>query len=138
MTLCITLHHLRQHIMQELGAHTPLTALISGIFDYVPSATIFPYFTIEQENAQDISGQSLPLYEANYLLHLWTQGSSQRDIMSIIQIIDERLTQTVLSSSSLHLVAWKHESMNQRILPDTVTKRTTMQYRAQCQPVSLT
>lgn len=96
-------------VLQRLKTDPTLGALVSGVFDYLPETTPFPYVMVGEatqipRNAHDAFGR-----ETVVTLHVWSQHRGYAPALQIADRITTLLDHQPLTVVGLHHVVTRYE-----------------------------
>lgn len=96
-------------VYARLTADTQLTALITGVYDYVPEDVAFPYVTIGE--AIETPDNALAEFGCQTVvtLHVWTRARGHAKGLRIAARITELLDHQPLTITGAHHVATRYE-----------------------------
>lgn len=78
-------HYAMQVAVHDLlVADLPLMNAVSGVYDYVPPQTAYPYITIGDMRATDVSTISIALTRMELALHVYSRGRGRKEISDIM------------------------------------------------------
>lgn len=82
---------LQKAIYTVLSGDTELSALVSGVYDFVPAKTPYPYITIGDARASDESTNTQAMTRVSLTVHVYSRGKGRKETHDIMQQVYERL-----------------------------------------------
>jgi hypothetical protein len=116
-------------VVGKLRAHTPLTDLITGVFDEVPEAAAHPYVTLGSitETADDAHNQRG--LEASVVLHIWSTYPGYKEAGVILVELDAALDRQPLTVTGFRDVSIAHQQHTELRDPDPDIRHINVSYR---------
>lgn len=78
-------------VYNVLAANTVLMNSVSGVFDHVPPKTAYPYMTIGDTRATDISTMDIALTQMELVLHVYSRERGRKEISDIMRQLHDLL-----------------------------------------------
>lgn len=100
---------IQQAIYQLLSADATLTALVSGVYDFVPPDAAFPYVAIGDVTSRDWSTKTSSGSQLQFVLHVYGKEGGRKSVVEIMERLHGLLHQGSLSFASHILVAMRFE-----------------------------
>lgn len=117
-------------VLTTLTGDTALMALITGVFDIVPSSQAVPFVSIGDFSSSDNSTNGVDGMEHTVTLHIWDEGGSRLRLKQIMSRLIELLHDSDLTLSDGHnLVNLRFEFSETFRDPDGVTLHGVQRYR---------
>lgn len=113
---------LQQEVYSKLSASTALMALINGVFDGVSQAIDFPYITIGDISARDVSNAEISGVDYRLNIHIWSREAGHKQTADIIDVLYALLHNGSLSVSGKTLVAMRIFSSEIKLENDGLTR----------------
>lgn len=89
---------LQRAIITLLSSDSVLNATLSGIFDYVPTKTPYPYITVHMDFWENYSaGAQKRLSKHSTSVHLWSDYDGNAQLFNVIQRVELLLSNPTLS-----------------------------------------
>jgi hypothetical protein len=82
---------LQKAIYEKLTGNSPLMAQVSGIFDQPPQGTLFPYVTIGDMIASEVSNLAVGGADYKFNIHIWSREAGHKQTADILKTIYELL-----------------------------------------------
>jgi hypothetical protein len=95
---------LQTAIYNKLTADATLMALVEGIFDRPPQSSAFPYVTIGDSAAKDLSNKSAVATDHKTVLHVWSRQGGRAEAATIMDRLYQLLHQGTLTVTGHTLV----------------------------------
>lgn len=89
---------LQQAIYKALADDSGLTAMVTGIFDFVPAGTLFPYITITESRSIDRWDVASMLTEVTITLYCYSQAKGREETSMILARISQVLSKSKIAS----------------------------------------
>lgn len=120
---------LQMAVVQKARAHTPLTDLVSGIYDEVPEGVQFPYVSLGSitENVDDAHNQRG--LEASVVLHVWSKYHGFKEAATILAALDAALDRQPLTVAGFTDVSIAHQQHQELRDPDPDIRHINVSYR---------
>ena len=103
---------------------------ITGVFDDVPEGTAYPYITIGDDTATNISAKGLDMHEHTLNIHIWSQYRGRRDIKVIMKQVHDILHDSSLTVSGGSMVNMRQEFQTTLLEGDGITRHGVIRFRA--------
>lgn len=129
---------LQQSVYNFLVNDATLLGKLGGqsVYDDVPQRASFPYITFGQSTVRDWSTGTEPGKEHILTLHVWSKAGGKRETHEIIDVLCEKLDDTVLSLTDHHLVNLRCEFSEARRSVDGEKFHGIVRYRAVTEPTN--
>jgi hypothetical protein len=116
-------------VVAKLRAHTPLTDLVSGIYDEVPEPAQFPYVSLGSitETVDDAHNQRG--LEASVVLHVWSKYRGFKEAATILAALDTALDRQPLTVAGFTDVSIAHQLHTELRDPDPDIRHINVSYR---------
>lgn len=124
---------LQKAVFTRLNTDATLSAMVTGVFDFVPQGTEYPYATIGTIAAKDWSTATTVGLEAKVEIEVFSRGRGRKETLDIIQCIRVLLHQaslTVTGHTLVDIFFTESEVAQQR---DGLTYRGTITFKARVQ-----
>jgi hypothetical protein len=89
---------------EALLADDALVGMVEGVYDHVPAKTAYPYVTIGDMRATDVSAVETQLVQMQCALHLYSRERGRKEISTIMQRLHDLLHDTQLSMASYSMI----------------------------------
>ena len=104
-----TLSPLQSALYTKLTGNVPFMAAVTGLFDWVPEGTAYPYVTFGEamatpRNAQDRFGR-----RTVETLHVWSKQQGMLQVANIMSLITQALDHQTLTVTGHDAVMVHHE-----------------------------
>lgn len=103
---------------------------ITGIFDDVPEGTSYPYITVGEDTAVDVSSKDNTIFEHTLTIHAWSQYKGRRDIKELMEQIHNALHNVDVSVNGASLCNLRQEFQTTLLENDGITRHGVMRFRA--------
>lgn len=103
---------------------------ITGVFDDVPEGTEYPYITIGEDTAIDVSTKDKTHFEHTLTIHAWSQYRGRRDIKELMEQVHNALHNVDLSVTGASLCNLRQEFQTTLLENDGITRHGVMRFRA--------
>lgn len=130
MSLSLAATAFQKAIVSRLNGDTELTQMLTGIYDFVPEKTAFPYVSLSTLQARDVSSRSLGVSEVTMELSIWSVYRGKQECLNIAHVIEELLTKASLVMDDGAIVTFNISSKNHDVLNDGATRRCRLRYQA--------
>ncbi len=119
----------QQQLLARLGAHMPLTDLISGIFDGPPASAAFPYIALATGASLDWSHKDGVGRELSLALAIHDDGETAARLHRVMALVEEALEPGLDSPAGWQVVTF--DFRRTRILRSAVSPWSGLvEYRA--------
>lgn len=88
-----------------LEADAPLMGTVTGVFDFVPPQTAFPYVTLGEMRVTDVSTVECTLRQVEPVLHVYSRSKGRREVSDIMEKLHARLHNGALPIAGYTLVS---------------------------------
>ncbi len=120
---------LQKALYVALNSDGTLGAIITGVFDFVPQNTSFPYITVSDMTALDWSGAQFDGMEMTVTIHSWSQAEGSKQVKSIMNEIYRILHNQSLTVVGHEFVNMRFEFSNVLRDPDGFTQHGVQRFR---------
>jgi len=97
-----TLVEFQKAVYDALNNDTTLSAIVSGVYDFVPQGTSYPYAVIKQNKVKDWSTISTIGYEVEMEIEVFSKERGNKTVLEISSRIHELLHDTTLALGGGH------------------------------------
>lgn len=87
------LFSLQKGLYDALTGDSALMALISGVYDYAPENSAYPYVTLGEGEAADLSNLRDQAVEAEFRLSIWSRAAGRKQALEIMEAAYDRVMQ---------------------------------------------
>lgn len=113
----------------KLIADTTLMALVTGVFDRPPQGSNFPYITIGDSTAKDVSNLGAVGSEHKMTLHVWSREGGRAQTATIMNRLYQLLHQGALTVNGHTLVIMQFTASSITLENDGVTYHGMLAFR---------
>lgn len=106
---------LQTALFSKLTGDTALMALVENVYDRPPQGAAFPYITIGDSAAKDLSNKLAPATDNRTVIHVWSRQGGRAETAAIMNRLYELLHQGTLTVSG-HTLVMMHFTGNTLIL----------------------
>lgn len=103
---------------------------ITGVFDDVPEGTEYPYITIGEDTAVDVSSKDKTIFEHTLTIHAWSQYRGRRDIKELMEQVHNALHNVAITVDGASLCNLRQEFQTTLLENDGITRHGVMRFRA--------
>lgn len=109
---------IQKAVYDALSADVTLAAKISGVFDFVPAPTVFPYVSIGEATVTPFDSETFNGTDNDLYVHTWTQGAGRKLAKEIMDDIYRILHNANLVITGFCAVLCRFTFMETMIDPD--------------------
>lgn len=124
---------LQQALFTALDEDATLSGLISGVFDFVPQDTAFPYVVLERFDGEDWSTSTTEGCKIRCVVTSFSREGGKEETLSIMERIKELLHDADLSLTGYDLVNLRGLSGDVALESDGITYRGMQRFIATVQ-----
>lgn len=129
MTAATALGSVHAAVYTKLNTDATLKAMVTGIFDYVPEGTDYPYVVIGEatetpENSHDRFGRSQVI-----TLHIWSNDRGFKKAQAIASRIHALLDHQALTVSGQNTISVRYEFSQTLIDPNPNLRHIPIRFR---------
>lgn len=121
---------LQKAVFLVLSADTTLQNTVSGVFDFVPDNTIYPYICVGEATGRDYSTATTSGMEFRFPVRLFSREGGRKQAAEMLQRIHSLLHRQPLSVDDQALVMLRCESSEIRLENDGATYQGILRFRA--------
>lgn len=127
---------LRSAVHAALSSDGALVALLGGarVYDEPPRRPAFPYVTLGEARATDVSGDAAPTEEHQLTLHAWSRQGGHREAHVIAGALLQALDDAALTLAGHRLVNLRFSLADVRRESDGRTYHALVRFRAVTEP----
>ncbi len=122
-------YNVQKAIYEKLTASSSLMSSVSGIFDYVPEDTAFPFIIIGDVKATDLSNLAKGGIEHRISVNIFSREGGKKQAASIMGILEGLLHNSSISVSGQTCVAMEFISNSIELENDGWTYRGVIDLR---------
>lgn len=100
------------------------------VFDDVPEGTAYPYVSIGEDTAVDVSSKDNTIFEHTLTIHVWSQYRGRRDIKELMEQVHNALHNVTITVSGASLCNLRQEFQTTLLENDGITRHGVMRFRA--------
>ena len=126
---------IQQVIYDVLSGDATLGAMVTGVYDYVPQDTAYPYVVIGDMDGRDWSASGLDGLESRASIEAYSRYGGRKEALQIMESIHSLLHDGSLTMSGHALVSMRFESGQVIPLGDGHTYRGQIRFRLLSQAV---
>lgn len=123
-------YSLQKSIYQLLSSDSALSVLVSGVYDFVPQASIYPYVVIGEDRLRDWSTKTTNGAEHQLTLHVHSREGGRKQAALIMERLHTLLHNAALTMTGQTLVAISFEGSDIMQEKDGIGYHGVMRYRA--------
>lgn len=112
---------LQKALHSLLTSDSELSGLISGVFDFVPAKTAYPYVTLGDMRSVDESTATSTLVRLNLTLHVYSRERGRKEAHEIMQLVYELLHDAQPVTEECRIVSLRYQSSQIELLRDGLT-----------------
>lgn len=120
---------IQKAIYDALTGDATLMNLISGVYDFVPQGTAFPYVTIGEDTLSDWGSHTFDGADSTVTLHSWAQGASRKAVKEVMAEIYRILHKGTISVTGFSVVLIRFEFSEASLDPDGQTYHGIQRFR---------
>jgi hypothetical protein len=120
---------LQKTIFTVLSGDSQLGPLITGVYDFPPQGTTFPYVTIGWGSETDWGTHTFQGQEHTLMIHTWSRATGRKQARTIMGHIYRILHEKRLSVSGQYMIIMRYEFSDIDIDPDSVTHHGVQRFR---------
>lgn len=128
-------HYALQGIIREkLIADTGLMSKVTGVFDFVPEKTAYPYLTIGESRAEDESTVAISITRIMLTIQIYSRAKGRKEVdavMASIHAILDGLAEE--AAEDFTLAEMRYTGSEITLLRDGVTYNGRMRFTARLQ-----
>lgn len=125
-------HHyaVQEALFHLLVNDAALTQSVSGVFDYVPQATPFPYIMIGEGHSADISAIGTRTYQHGVTLHVYSKDKGRKEVNRIMERLHTLLDKATPEIAGYMLIELRYAGSEITLMPDGETYHGVMEFSA--------
>lgn len=112
-----------------LSGNAPLIAAVSGVFDFVPQASNFPYVVVSDAGARDWSTKTGSGAEVDLEITVASRGRGRKEGLDIMEKVYDLLHGQTLSLTGHSMINCRFVSGRTLVEEDGLTYRGVMRFR---------
>lgn len=116
-------------LYQTLTGDGALMAMITGVYDFVPEDAVFPFISMTEMTAADLSAQTQEITEYFPVLHFWSRERGYKEVQAIMSRVQTLLHDTALTVSGQEFVNARLEFSEVMRERDGITSHGVMRFR---------
>lgn len=124
----LILQALQAALYSRLSGDTALGAMISGVYDYVPDHTNYPYVTLGDATSRDWSTTTTAGADTQCMLHVYSRSGGRKEALLIMERLHLLLHGVALTISGHHCVSLRHNASSVQLEADGMTYQGRMQF----------
>ncbi len=121
---------LQKSVYNTLNNDSTLTAMVSGIFDYVKEDTAFPYIVLGDVKSSDLSTKTTNGTQIDLTIEAYCRDRGSKTCLEIMSRINELLHNANLTLVNHNLIYIRFDSSEVVQQQDGLTYRGTALFRA--------
>lgn len=123
---------LQEAVFRKLESHAPLASALGGvkIHDLTPAGLAFPYVTFGRADVHDWSTDMDSGCEVLFTLSAWSKHRGRREVLRLMQHVEDALDGDRLELPVHHLVSQQLEASEVRYNEDLDVFEGAMHFRA--------
>ncbi len=122
-------YNLQKAIYEKLVGSVPLMAVVSGVFDFVPQGTDFPYLVIGDVAVGDASNLAKAVADYQLNLHIWSRQAGHKQAADIMDMVYGLLHNGNIAVTGKTLVSMRVTSSNIELANDSITYHGLLRLR---------
>ncbi len=83
----MTIWNIQKAIYGVLSNDVALEGLVTGVFDFVPDNTVFPYVTVQLENVEEWSAHEQNGFEVNFAVVVFSKQAGSQKCWQIFDVL---------------------------------------------------
>ena len=99
-----SMYQVQEAVYEVLNGDSTLGALITGVYDFVPEGTAFPYVTLGNNTAIDYDTKTVQGQEITMVVGIWSQSEDRIPLIKIGQRIHELLHRQTFTVTGKNLI----------------------------------
>lgn len=111
-----------------LNSDAPLMEQVSGVFDFVPPRTAFPYVTIGDMRATDVSTMTEAMSRLDVTLHIYSRAKGRKEASDIMGRVHAVLHDSSPDVDGFSWVDMRYSGSEIRLERDGVTYHAVMRF----------
>lgn len=129
------MEHFSHYAIQQalhgiLSSDTELAGMVTGIFDFVPAKTDYPYVTLGDSRATDQSTQNQRFTQLSLTLQIYSRARGRKEADQIMQRIHTLLDGAALVAEDFQIVDLRYTQSQIDLLRDGLTYLGKIQFNA--------
>jgi len=121
---------LQKAVYGVLTADSTLTEMVTGIYEYVPQGTGFPYLVVNEITAADWSTKTSSGASCNLTLKAYSRDMQDAVLLGIISRATDVLRGTAITMTGHTLINLTLQNMEVKRLADGVTYEAVVKFKA--------
>lgn len=120
---------LQKALYAKLTADATLMALITGVYDAVPTNTAFPYIVLGEAAVRDWSSTTTTGGAYSLTFRIFSRDGGKKQVLAIMERVHGLLHMGALSVTGHTSVSMRYESSETRLEDDGITTQGIMRVR---------
>jgi hypothetical protein len=120
----------QQAIYQLLNSDLSLTALVDGVYSYVPEHTDYPYLVVQIDEITPYNTSIISGIEVVFSVYCFSQKSGQSECYAILQKVYEILQDATPTITGYAAVNTRFQDSQFDLLNDGITTRGSVTFRS--------
>lgn len=120
---------LQKSIYGALTGDTTLMALITGVYDFVPDGTSFPYVQIGEDAFEEDGSHTFDGMGVTVTIHSWSQAAGRKQVKEIMAEVYRILHDSTLNISGHTMIMSRFEFGETLKDPDGKTHHGVQRFR---------
>lgn len=112
---------LQKAIHAALTGNASLMVAVSGVFDYVPAGTAYPYLTLGESQVVDESTATEKILRQTVTVQAYGQGKGRKPLDTIMAQVQASLDNAALTVEGFALISLRHQGSEIRLSADGAT-----------------
>lgn len=119
-------YNLQKAIYEKLLGNSQLVAVVGGIFDNPPQGEIFPFITLGDVSAGDVSSLESSIAEYRIGIDVWSREAGHKQTADIMDLVYATLHQSSITVSGKSFVSMRFVSSSIQLEDDGWTYHGSM------------
>lgn len=124
---------IQQAVYDILKADSVLMGKVSGIYDEVPTNSVFPYITLGEMTSIPYRAFSVFGEETTVTLHIWSRAKGFKESAAILSDVNRLLADTEITVAGYEIASCSYEFSETLRDEDGITRHIPVRYRIQLQ-----
>jgi hypothetical protein len=116
-------------LYDELTGDEILMGQVTGIYDYVPQHTLFPYVRLAYVSHSDKSTAGATLYEAHFRVDIYAQERGSKQVLDIMAQVKIMLHNAALTATGCSIINIGFISSEMQLQHDGLTYHAVSNFR---------